>query len=104
MTSLNHNFYISERQISLRDALDSPGKTGGGILGVDRKAGPRGERHQIVDRHHPMCEGSRGTRRRCAAWRRPRRVKDKNGEMIDVMHIKVANKLLERAASLKDRP
>ena len=30
-------------------------------------------------------------------------VKDKNGEMIDLMHIKVANKLLERAASLKDR-
>jgi malyl-CoA/(S)-citramalyl-CoA lyase len=30
-------------------------------------------------------------------------VKDRNGEMIDLMHIKVANKLLERAASLKDR-
>jgi malyl-CoA/(S)-citramalyl-CoA lyase len=27
-------------------------------------------------------------------------VKDKNGEMIDLMHIKVANKLLERATSL----
>ena len=27
-------------------------------------------------------------------------VKDKNGEMIDLMHIKVANKLLERAASI----
>ena len=30
-------------------------------------------------------------------------VKDKNGEMIDLMHIKVANKLLERAAKLGDR-
>jgi malyl-CoA/(S)-citramalyl-CoA lyase len=30
-------------------------------------------------------------------------VKDKNGEMIDLMHIKVANKLLERAANLEDR-
>jgi malyl-CoA/(S)-citramalyl-CoA lyase len=30
-------------------------------------------------------------------------VKDRNGEMIDLMHIKVANKLLQRAASLKDR-
>jgi malyl-CoA/(S)-citramalyl-CoA lyase len=30
-------------------------------------------------------------------------VKDRNGEMIDLMHIKVANKLLERAANLKDR-
>ena len=30
-------------------------------------------------------------------------VKDRNGEMIDLMHIKVANKLLERAASLGDR-
>ena len=31
------------------------------------------------------------------------RSKDKNGEMIDLMHIKVANKLLERAARLGDR-
>lgn len=30
-------------------------------------------------------------------------VKDKNGEMIDLMHIKVANKLLERAKNLGDR-
>jgi citrate lyase beta subunit len=30
-------------------------------------------------------------------------VKDKDGEMIDLMHIKVANKLLERAANLEDR-
>jgi malyl-CoA/(S)-citramalyl-CoA lyase len=30
-------------------------------------------------------------------------VKDKNGEMIDLMHIKVANKLLERAARIGDR-
>jgi malyl-CoA/(S)-citramalyl-CoA lyase len=29
-------------------------------------------------------------------------VKDKNGEMIDLMHIKVANKLLERAARIGD--
>jgi malyl-CoA/(S)-citramalyl-CoA lyase len=31
-------------------------------------------------------------------------VKDKNGEMIDLMHIKVAKKLLERAASIGGRP
>ena len=30
-------------------------------------------------------------------------VKDKNGEMIDLVHIKVANKLLERAARIGDR-
>jgi malyl-CoA/(S)-citramalyl-CoA lyase len=30
-------------------------------------------------------------------------VKDKNGEMIDLMHIKVANKLLERASRIGDR-
>ena len=30
-------------------------------------------------------------------------VKDKNGEMIDLMHIKVANKLLERAARIGGR-
>jgi malyl-CoA/(S)-citramalyl-CoA lyase len=30
-------------------------------------------------------------------------VKDKKGEMIDLMHIKVANKLLERAANLGDK-
>jgi malyl-CoA/(S)-citramalyl-CoA lyase len=30
-------------------------------------------------------------------------VKDKNGEMIDLMHIKVANKLIERAAKLEDK-
>ncbi len=30
-------------------------------------------------------------------------VKDKNGEMIDLMHIKVANKLLERATRIGDR-
>jgi malyl-CoA/(S)-citramalyl-CoA lyase len=30
-------------------------------------------------------------------------VKDKNGEMIDLMHIKVANKLLERASRIRDR-
>ncbi len=30
-------------------------------------------------------------------------VKDKNGEMVDLMHIKVANKLLERAAKFGDR-
>jgi malyl-CoA/(S)-citramalyl-CoA lyase len=31
-------------------------------------------------------------------------VKDKNGEMIDLMHIKVANKLLERAARIGEWP
>jgi malyl-CoA/(S)-citramalyl-CoA lyase len=30
-------------------------------------------------------------------------VKDKNGDMIDLMHIKLANKLLERAASIGER-
>jgi len=30
-------------------------------------------------------------------------VKDKNGEMIDLMHVKVANKLLERAANIGDK-
>jgi malyl-CoA/(S)-citramalyl-CoA lyase len=30
-------------------------------------------------------------------------VKDKNGEMIDLMHIKLANKLLERAASIGEK-
>jgi len=30
-------------------------------------------------------------------------VKDKNGDMIDLMHIKVANKLLERSASIGDK-
>jgi malyl-CoA/(S)-citramalyl-CoA lyase len=30
-------------------------------------------------------------------------VKDRNGEMIDLMHIKVANKLIERAQNLGDR-
>src|ERR1700753_4105505 len=29
LASLNHNFYISEREIFLGDALDSSGKTGG---------------------------------------------------------------------------
>jgi hypothetical protein len=29
MASLNHNFYISERDIFLRGELDSSGKTGG---------------------------------------------------------------------------
>jgi hypothetical protein len=29
MASLNHNFVLSERQIFLRAALDSSGKTGG---------------------------------------------------------------------------
>jgi hypothetical protein len=32
MVSLNHNFSISERQIFLRSALDSSGKTGGGLF------------------------------------------------------------------------
>src|ERR1700742_3625957 len=32
LTSLNHNFCLSERAIFLRGALDSSGKTGGGIL------------------------------------------------------------------------
>src|SRR5262249_532278 len=32
MDSLNHNFLLSERQIFLRGALDSSGKTGGGFL------------------------------------------------------------------------
>jgi malyl-CoA/(S)-citramalyl-CoA lyase len=31
-------------------------------------------------------------------------VKDKNGEMIDLVHIKLARKLLERAASIGERP
>jgi malyl-CoA/(S)-citramalyl-CoA lyase len=31
-------------------------------------------------------------------------VKDKNGEMIDLMHIKLANKLLERAAQIGGKP
>jgi malyl-CoA/(S)-citramalyl-CoA lyase len=31
-------------------------------------------------------------------------VKDKNGEMIDLMHIKVANKLLARALSIGGAP
>jgi malyl-CoA/(S)-citramalyl-CoA lyase len=31
-------------------------------------------------------------------------VKDKNGEMIDLMHIKVARRMLERAAGLAGRP
>jgi hypothetical protein len=42
MTSLNHNFALSERRIFLRDALDSSGKTGGGILG-DCAAGGAGD-------------------------------------------------------------
>jgi len=31
-------------------------------------------------------------------------VKDKNGDMIDLMHIKLANKLLERAAGIGGKP
>jgi hypothetical protein len=31
MASLNHNFFLSEREIFLRGALDSSGKTGGGF-------------------------------------------------------------------------
>jgi malyl-CoA/(S)-citramalyl-CoA lyase len=31
-------------------------------------------------------------------------VKDKNGDMIDLVHIKLANKLLERAAGIKGKP
>ena len=31
-------------------------------------------------------------------------VKDKNGEMIDLMHIKVARKLLDRVASIGVKP
>jgi citrate lyase beta subunit len=31
-------------------------------------------------------------------------VKDKNGEMIGLMHIKVARKLLDRAASIGGKP
>src|SRR6202030_4645226 len=38
MASLNHNFRLSERRIFLRGALDSSGKTGGGILGTARRA------------------------------------------------------------------
>jgi hypothetical protein len=34
MTSLNHNFFLSEREIFLRNELDSSGKTGGGFFGV----------------------------------------------------------------------
>jgi malyl-CoA/(S)-citramalyl-CoA lyase len=39
-----------------------------------------------------------------AARERRGAVKDRNGEMIDLMHIKVANKLLERAARIGGRP
>jgi citrate lyase beta subunit len=30
-------------------------------------------------------------------------VKDRNGEMIDLMHVKLANKLLERAARIEGK-
>jgi citrate lyase beta subunit len=42
-----------------------------------------------------------GVRRRRA---RGAAVKDKNGEMTDLMHTKLANKLLERAARIGGRP
>ncbi|HEX9470215.1 MAG TPA: hypothetical protein VF957_11795 [Bradyrhizobium sp.] len=31
-------------------------------------------------------------------------VKDKHGEMVDLMHIKLARKLLDRAASIGEKP
>jgi hypothetical protein len=34
ISSLNHNFYLSERQIFLRGELDSSGKTGGEFFAV----------------------------------------------------------------------
>jgi hypothetical protein len=32
MASLNHKFFLSEREMFLRGELDSSGKTGGGFL------------------------------------------------------------------------
>jgi hypothetical protein len=38
MASINHNFSLSERQLFLRGALDSLGKTGGGFFAAARRA------------------------------------------------------------------
>jgi hypothetical protein len=38
MASLNHKFCVSERDIFLRDELDSSGKTGGGFSFARRAA------------------------------------------------------------------
>jgi hypothetical protein len=51
MASLNHNFRLSERELFLRSALDSSGKTGGGFfvlpVGLKRPAYARAKREVV---------------------------------------------------------
>src|ERR1700754_770118 len=42
LTSLNHKFFLSERDIFLRGALDTSGKTGGGFFVARRVVGATG--------------------------------------------------------------
>ena len=61
--------------------------------------------HEVMTPSADQIAWAKGVLDAMAAAEREGRgaVKDKNGEMIDLMHIKVANKLLERASRIGDR-